>query len=75
MPYTVSQIKVFAYNKQEPPDATEEEATLYRCLRYCYDLHRAGYEQKDIEPIMAGYIEYFEFLKWQKEQNEQKGGD
>ena len=62
MPYTINQIKVFAYNRKEQSDFSDAEGILFRGLRYCYDCHRAGYEKEDIEPIMNGFLRYYDFL-------------
>ena len=73
MSYTINQIKVFAYNRNEQKDFTDAEQRLYNGLRYCYDCHRAGYEKEDIEPIMSDFLRFYEFLK--NRENTQKGGD
>ena len=75
MPYTVNQIKLHAYNFTEQPDYNYAEAMLFREFAYCYECYRCGYRKEDIEPLMADYIEHFEFLKWFEEQQAQKGSD
>ena len=73
MSYTIGQLKVAAYNRQEPQNMTIQEKDLYLGLAYCYDWFRAyPYDRKDCEELMKQYIQYFE--NHQLREISQKGG-
>lgn len=64
MAYTVSDIKVHAYNYTEQPDFTIEEKNLFLGLAYCYEWYRLHPEDKaDCDERAKKYIEWFEWAK------------
>lgn len=64
MSYTVSQIKVCAYNREVKPDFTVAERNLYIGLEYCYDWFRQHPEDKyNAEKLMQDYINHYLYLK------------
>ena len=60
MPYTLSEIKIAAYNWTELADMTQEERTLWHSLGYCYEWYRAHPEDKDAcDSLAQRYIFLF----------------
>ena len=60
----INQIKVAAYNNQEPPGLAPFERDLYLGLAYCYEWFRAHPEDKgDCEKLMNHYIQHYEIVK------------
>lgn len=60
MSYTLSEIKVAAYNFNEPPNMTQDERHLWYCLAYCYEWFRAHPEEKDdCDNLAKEYIRFF----------------
>lgn len=64
MPYTINQIKVFAYNNDEQPDFTIFDRDLYLGLAYCYEWWRMHPEDKvNCEKLMEHYIQHYHLMK------------
>ena len=62
--YSISQIKMFAYNNQPPEDLTWTENNLYCGLAYCYEWFRSHPEDKvECEKLMDNYINWYEVMK------------
>lgn len=59
MGYTVDQIKVFAYNRDEKEDFDIFEKNLFLGLSYCYDCFKAGYSKEQCQKLMNEYIFIF----------------
>lgn len=60
MPYTVNQIKVYAYNRDEQKDFSEDERNLFLGLQYAYDWFRLNPEDKEeCEKLMQEYVEWY----------------
>lgn len=58
--YTLSQIKVAAYNWQELPGMTAQEAALWHGLGYCYEWFRSHPEDKTAcDELARVYIKFF----------------
>lgn len=47
MAYTITDIKLDAYNYTERPDYTQDEKKLFYELAYCYEWYRAHPEDKE----------------------------
>lgn len=63
MSYTLSQIKVCAYNRDLKPDFTIVERNLFIGLEYCYDWFRQNPEDKEhCEKLMQDYINHYLYL-------------
>ena len=61
MSYTVGQLKVAAYNRQEPQNMSIQEKNLYLGLAYCYDWFRmCPDDRKDCEELLEIYSWFFE---------------
>lgn len=61
MSYTVGELKIAAYNRQEPQNMTVQERNLYIGLSYCYDWFKSNPDDKaDCEELMRNYIQFFE---------------
>lgn len=60
MPYTLGEIKIAAYNRDEKPDYSVEERNLFLGLAYCYDAFRAGYPKEDCDKLSQTYIQFYE---------------
>jgi hypothetical protein len=66
--YTLSEIKVAAYNYNELPDMTQDERWLWYSLAYCYEWFRAHPEDKDdCDNLAKEYIRFF----WKGEKTEE----
>lgn len=60
MAYSVDQIKVAAFNRDDKPDFTHTEHNLYLGIAYCYDWYRLHPEDKDnCIKLMNKYIQFF----------------
>ena len=60
MSYTLSEIKIAAYNWTELADMTQDEHHLWYCLGYCYEWYRAHPEDKDdCDELAQEYINFF----------------
>lgn len=60
MSYTLSEIKVAAYNWQELPNMATAERSLWLGLGYCYDCYRAHPENKAAcDELAKTYIRLF----------------
>lgn len=60
MSYTISQLKVAAYNWEELPDMTRDERNLWMGLGYCYEWYRSHPEDKEeCDKLSAKYIKYY----------------
>ena len=57
--YSLSEIKVAAYNHTELPDMNPRQAALWQGLAYAYDCFRHGYPKEDCEKLMVDYIHFF----------------
>ncbi len=57
--YTLSQIKVAAYNFTELPDMTQRQKALWLGLAYCYDCYRAGEPKEICNKLADTYIKFF----------------
>lgn len=61
MAYTVGQIKVLAFNRDEKSDFSIQERNLFLGIAYCYDWFRLHPEDKDdCESLMKEYLTFFE---------------
>ena len=61
MSYTLSEIKLAAYNWEPLPDAKESEKTLWQGLGYCYEWYRCHPEDKAAcDKLAQDYINAFE---------------
>lgn len=74
MPYTVEQIKMFAYNHTEQPDFKRYEVLLYRQFVYFYDCFREGYDKDAMQPLINTAMHMYYSWKWEEEEK-QKGGE
>lgn len=63
MSYSLSEIKIAAYNWTELPDMTQRQRALWMGLGYCYDCFRTGEPKEVCEELMKKYIKLF----WDKE--------
>lgn len=60
MSYTLSEIKLAAYNWTELPDMTRNERSLWQCLGYCYEWYRCHPEDKqECDKLAADYIKFY----------------
>ena len=60
MSYSLSEIKVAAYNWEELADMTATERALWMGLGYCYEWHRAHPSAKEeCEALAQEYIRLF----------------
>lgn len=68
MSYSISEIKVAAYNWTELPWTDDDERRLWYSLGFWYEEYRAGRESKEkCEEAVNGYIEHFVLKKrWDK---------
>jgi len=57
--YSLSALKVAAYNFTEPPDMTWEERMLWMGLAYCYECFRAGEDKQICDELAQTYIRLF----------------
>lgn len=58
--YTLSEIKVAAYNWQELPDMTPRQRALWQGLGYCYDWNRQNPDQtEECKALSDDYIKFF----------------
>ena len=73
MAYSLSEIKILAYNCEEKADFTEAERNLFIGLAYCYECYRAGHDKKVCENMMENYIRFYELSKLREIR--QKEGD
>ena len=60
MNYSLSEIKIAAYNFQEPPGLSPRQRALWLGIAYCYDCFRAGEPQEACEALMEQFIKIFE---------------
>ena len=61
MSYSISEIKVAAYNYTILPDMTTFESDLFTGLAYCYEWYRMHPEDRAAcESLMNHYIKFFE---------------
>lgn len=61
MSYTLSEIKLAAFNWDPLPDAKAKERNLWQCLGYCYEWYRCHPEDKAAcDELAKGYINAFE---------------
>ena len=74
MAYSLSEIKILAYNCEEKPDFTEQEKNLFTGLAFCYECWRSGHDKKTCEDLMQNYINFFELSKL-REIKKPKEGD
>ena len=64
MPYTISEIKVHAYNYTEKMDYTPEERKLFYEIAYCYEWYRCHPEDKTAcMERMEYYIAWYEWAR------------
>ena len=75
MAYTISEIKILAYNCEEKPDFTAAEKNLFCGLAYCYECFRAGYNKEECEKLMQNYINFYENSRLRELKQQQKRGD
>ena len=61
MAYSLSEIKIFAYNCDEKPDFTEAERNLFIGLAFCYECYRSGHDKKVCESLMENYIRFYKY--------------
>lgn len=60
MAYSVSEIKIMAFNREEKPDFTIQERNLFTGLAYCYDWFRQHPSDKDdCVKLMEEYIDFY----------------
>lgn len=65
MAYSISQIKLAAYNWKELPQMTHAERQLWQGLGYCYEWYRSHNDEKDqCDALAKHYIEAFEKGMW-----------
>ena len=60
MSYTISEIKLAAYNWEEPPNMTHAERNLWQGLGYAYECYRCGEDKKLCDELAQKYIKFFE---------------
>lgn len=60
MSYTLSEIKLAAYNWSELPDMTRAERNLWQGLGYAYECFRCGEPKEVCDALAKNYIEFFE---------------
>ena len=65
MSYTLTEIKLAAYNRRELPDMTPCEAALWQGLAYCYDWNRVHPEDQ-VEECRALAEKYVALYNRQK---------
>ena len=60
MSYTLSEIRVAAYNWHPLPNMTARENALYQGLGYCYEWYRANPGDKDAcDALAKKYVQFF----------------
>lgn len=60
MSYSVSELKLAAYNWTTLPDMTPREQALWQGLGYCYEWYRSHPEDKaETEKLAQEYINFF----------------
>lgn len=60
MSYSISEIKLAAYNWQELPNMTIGERNLWQGLGYAYECYRCGYDKAICDDMAKNYIKFFE---------------
>lgn len=60
MSYSVKDIKLAAYNWEEPPNMTVAERNLWMGLGYAYECYRSGYNKEICDDIAKNYVDTFE---------------
>lgn len=58
--YSISKIKVAAYNWTELPNMTVEERNLWQGLGWCYECYRSGEDKTECDHMAQQYIKHFE---------------
>ena len=60
MSYTISEIKVAAYNWTELPNMTSAERNLWQGLGYAYECYRCGHNKELCDDLAQNYVKAFE---------------
>lgn len=69
MSYSISEIKLAAYNWTEPPNMDDDERRLWYSIGFWYEEYRSGRESKEeCEKAVNGYIQHFVLIK-RKDEN------
>lgn len=73
MSYTLTEIKLAAYNRKELPDLEPNEAALWQGLAYCYDWNRVhpGEQTAECKALAEKYIDWF----WKKQKLREVGNN
>ncbi len=63
MSYSLSEIKIAAYNWEELPNMNHYERHLWQGLGYCYECFRCGENKDECDKLAKQYIAIFERRK------------
>ena len=57
--YSLSEIKVAAYNCIELPNLSYREEALWQGLAYAYECYRCGHPKAECEKLVIDYINFY----------------